>query len=269
VMLIDFHVHLHDETGYGEALAETAKNLGLDRLCICAGESQYGLAANAEVRRLAEDYPELYVPFAHLSLGEDGPSTVERLHRVGFRGLSVCAPPAPYDHGPFFPVYEAAEALAMPVLFHTGYLPATPLDRAKGVRCENMRPVYLDTIARCFPRLKVVGVGLGSPWCEEAAEALRHHPNVFFDLSGDLLRRKGADFVGGLLRPAHAALWEEDAAGNSWGRILFGSAVRHEEIASLERDYQRVFRSLALNQQDIEAVMGQTAARLLDIPLGR
>jgi hypothetical protein len=267
-MLVDFHVHLYDEAGYGEALAETAKNLGVDRLCIAGGESQYGLAPNAEVRRQADLYPELYVPFAHVSLGEDTAATVERLKRVGFEGLCVWSPPAPYDDESFFPVYEAAAALTMPILFHTGYLPPTPLDRAKRVRSANMRPVYLDTLARYFPRLSIVGVGLGSPWCEEAAEALRYHANVFFDLSGDVLRRKGAEFFGGLLRPAHGAPWNEDSGGNLWGRVVFGSAVRHEEIASVERDYQRIFRSLALNQQDIEAVMGQTATRLLSLSAG-
>lgn len=265
-MLIDFHVHLYDEPGYGEALAQTAKNLGLDRLCIAGGEARYGLAANAEVRRQADAYPELFVPFAHLSLGQDGPGTVERFKRVGFEGLCVWAPPAPYDDESFFPVYQAAESLAMPIVFHTCFLPPTPLDRARRVRSANVRPVYLDTIARCFPNLKVVGVALGYPWCQEAAETLRHHPNVLFDLSGDILRKKGAGFFEEILRPNQASLWEADIGGDLWGRIVFGSAVRHEEIASVERDYQRIFRSLAVGQEDAEAVMGLTAARLLNIP---
>jgi len=262
-MLIDFHCHLYDEPGYGEALAETGRNLGVDRLCIGGGDAQYGLAANAEVRRQADAYPELFVPFAQVELGVDGPTTVERYRRIGFEGLIVCAPPAPYDDQAFFPVYEAAAALEMPVVFHTGYTPPAPLDRAKGVRSVHARPVCLDTLARYFPALKIVGVGLGSPWCEEAAETMRHHANVYFDLSGDLLRRKGADFFGRLFRPAQAPLWQDEGSGNTWERVVFGSAVRHEEIASVERDYQRIFRSLALGQGDMDAVMGGTAAHLL------
>ncbi len=266
-MLVDFHVHVHDEPGYGEELAETAKNLGMDRLCICGGEARYGLAANAEVRRQADAYPDLFVPFAHVSLGQDGPSAIERLKRVGFEGLCVWTPPAPWDDEAFFPVYEAAEALGMPVLFHTRFMPPTALDRAARVRSANARPVFLDTVARCFPRLGIVGVGLGAPWCEEAVEVLRLHGNVHFDLSGDGMRRRGADYFGGLLRPAHSTLWDQDVTGNLWGRIVFGSAVRHDEIASVERDYQRVFRSLALTPEDIDTVMGFAAARLLNLPL--
>jgi predicted TIM-barrel fold metal-dependent hydrolase len=93
-MLIDLHVHLYDEAGYGDALAETAKNLGMDRLCIAGGESQYGLAPNAEVRKQADQYPELYIPFAHVCLGEDTAATIERLKRVGFEGLCVWSKPA-------------------------------------------------------------------------------------------------------------------------------------------------------------------------------
>ncbi len=263
-MLIDFHVHMLDEPGYGESLVETASNLGMDRLCIAGGEARYGLAANAEVRHQADSYPELFVPFAHVRLAEETPATLERLARIGFAGLCTWAPPAPYDDEAFFPLYEVAQALELPIVFHTGYAPPTPLDRAERIRSANMRPVYLDTLARCFPGLKVVGVGLGSPWYEEAAETLRLHPNVYFDLSGDVLHRKGADFIGALFRPAHATIWHDDAS-NVWERIVFGSAVRHEDIASVERDYQRIFRSLGLVQEQMSAVMGGTAARLLNM----
>lgn len=262
-MLIDFHAHLYDEQGYGEALAETARNLGIDRMCICGGEGRYGLAANVEVRRQADSYPELFVPFAHANLGEDGAATVERLNRAGFVGLCVWGSPSPYDAEEFFPFYEAAEALEMPVLFHTCILPPTSLDRARRLRTVNAHPIHLDTLARYFPALKIVGVGLGGPWYEDAAEVLRHHANVYFDLSGDVLRRRGAEFLGDLLRPSQAALWEQSAAGDLWGRIVFGSGVRNDEISSVERDHQRVFRSLALAAEDIGAVMGETAARLL------
>jgi predicted TIM-barrel fold metal-dependent hydrolase len=267
-MLIDFHAHLYDEQGYGEALAETARNLGMDRLCICGGEARYGLAANTEVRRQADSYPELFVPFAHVSPDEDGAATVDRFSRAGFVGLCVWGPSRPYDAERYFPLYEAAEALEMPVLFHTCIVPPTALDRARRVRSVNAHPLHLDTLARYFPGLKIVGIGLGGPWYEEAAEVLRHHGNVYFDLSGDVLRRKGPEFLGDLLRPSQAALWEQSAAGDLWGRIVFGSGARYDEISSVERDHQRVFRSLALAPEDIGAVMGDTAARLLGVSVG-
>jgi predicted TIM-barrel fold metal-dependent hydrolase len=264
-VLIDLHVHYYDEAGYGEALAETAKDIGMTRLCIAGGQARHGLAANAEVRRQADAYPELFLPFASLRLGEDSAGTVERFRRVGFEGLSVDTPPAPYDDPAFYGIYEAAQALSMPVVFHTCFAPRTALDRAYGIRSANMRPVYLDTIARSFPALKIVGVALGHPWCEEAVEAMRIHSNVFFDFSGDLLRRRGMDFFERTLRSDNSTLLEDDGAAQLCRSIVFGSGVRHEEIASSERDYQRILRALAMGQEDIDAVMGGTAARLLGI----
>ncbi|MFO8007924.1 MAG: amidohydrolase family protein [Candidatus Brocadiia bacterium] len=265
-MFIDFHVPVYDEPGYGEALADTARNIGLDRLCLMGGSARYGLAANAQVRHVADSYPELFVPFARIRLGQDGPSAVERLRRIGFSGLCTWAPPAPYDDEAFFPVYEAAQALEMPVLFHTAYLPVTALDRPRGVRSANMRPVYLDTVARCFPRLTVVGVGLGNPWYEEAAETMRGNDNVFFDLSGRLLRQKGPEWLTDLLGENQNNPWAaEQEAQSLWRHVVFGSGVRQEDIASVERDYERVFRWLGVAEEETSAVMGQTAARLLGI----
>lgn len=52
-----------------------------------------------------------------------------------------------------------------------------------------MRPIYLDTIARAFPDLKIIGAHLGNPWYQEAAEVARWNPNVFFDLTGSTLKK--------------------------------------------------------------------------------
>ena len=267
-MLCDFHAQLFDESGYAEELTETAKNLGFDKLCIGGGEARFALASNAEVLRQAETYPELFIPFAFFRLGKDDAYVVEELHRRGFRGLRVSAPPAPYDASEFAEVYEAAEVLHMPVLFHTGLLPPTPLDRAFAGRSEWMRPICLDTLARLFPGLRIVGCGLGMPWCEEAAEVLAHHGNVFFDICVATLRKKDLQFFRSLLGGPSNVVLEEQPSRTLWTKIVFGSGVRHEEIASVERNYQRLFRSLALPQEVIEAIMGGTAARLLGISGG-
>lgn len=264
-MLIDFHVHLYDEPGYGESLAETARNLGIERMAIGGGEARYGLAANAAVRRLADSYPDLFVPFARVNLRSEGADRVERYSRTGFRGLRVCGPPAPYDSREFFPVYEAADALGLPVLFHTGFLPPTQLDRASGVRVEHMRPVHLDTVARCFPGLRIVGVGLGRPWLQEAVEVMRYHPGVHFDLSRDLFRVVGVDELSRLLKPASSVFWEATRGGNVAGQLVFGSGTRSEHIAATERDYQRLFRAMGLAPDDIDRIMGANAAEILGI----
>ena len=264
-MLCDIHTHLYDEPDYAEALAETAKNLGFDKLCIGGGESRYGIVSNDDVLECAQTYPDLFVPFAVVRLGIDGPAAIEEFGEAGFKGIRVYGPPAPYDEIGFFSVYETVQALKMPVLFHTGFLPRTPLDRALDVRVDNMRPVCLDTIARQFPALKIIGCGLGAPWFEEASETLRRHENVYFDLSGEALRRKGAEFYRGLLGSETTSVLDEPGKGDAWSRILLGTAVRCEEIASVERNYQRLFRALALRAEVVEDIVGGNAQRLLGV----
>jgi len=264
-MLCDFHVHLADEPRYADALAETARNMGFDKLCIGGGDACYGLASNEEALRCAQSYPELFVPFARVHLGVDGPHRVEELCALGFKGLRVAGASAPYDAAEFFPVYEAACVLGMPVLFHTGLLPVTSLDRALDVRCGRVRPIHLDTLARQLPDLKIVGSGLGRPWYEEAAEILRRHENVFFDLSGHVLRQRGTAFFRGLLSVEGGAALGQAEGHSAWSKIVFGSAVPHEEIASVERDYERLFRALALPEAVIADIMGGNAARLLGL----
>jgi predicted TIM-barrel fold metal-dependent hydrolase len=42
-----------------------------------------------------------------------------------------------------------------------------------------MRPSFLHTIARSFPRLRIQGAHLGNPWYDEAAEVARWEKHVF------------------------------------------------------------------------------------------
>jgi len=263
-VLIDFHAHLFNEEGYGDSLAETARSLGFDYMCIGGGQPQYGLARNEEVLRRAQTYPELFVPFAYLDLSREGAHSVEEFRQAGFRGLRFSIPPKPYDSDDFFPVYEAAQSLGMPVLFHTGFAPVTPLDGALDVRCERMRPVHLDVLARRFPRLAIVGSSLGYPWCEEALETLRRHSNVYFDISGEVFQKKGLSFFRGLFRAEASAAPPARSTETCLPQLVFGSAVKQEDIPTAERDHQRFFRALALGQNLIDAIMGNTAAELLN-----
>jgi predicted TIM-barrel fold metal-dependent hydrolase len=246
-------------------LAETAQNLGIAKMCIAGGESRYGLAGNEHVVAQSHRYPELFVPFGYVRLGEDGAREVEELRANGFMGLRVAAPPARWDAPEFFPLYEAAAALNMPVLFHTRILPRTPVDKAVNIGADYSRPIYLDKLARQIPSLKIVGTGLGVPWSDEAAELLAVHDNIFFDLSGNILARKGTDFFTSLLGGRTGVVWGEGGDISVWTRVVFGTGVPYDKIASVERDYERLFRALGLSEDVSEKVMGGNAARLLGL----
>ena len=46
-------------------------------------------------------------------------------------------------------------------------------ERSQNASSARMRPIYLNTIARAFPDLKIIGAHLGNPWYQEAAEVAR------------------------------------------------------------------------------------------------
>jgi predicted TIM-barrel fold metal-dependent hydrolase len=50
-----------------------------------------------------------------------------------------------------------------------------------------------------------------------------------------------------------------------WTRVVFGTGVPYDKIASVERDYERLFRALGLSEDVSEKVMGGNAARLLGL----
>ncbi len=263
-LIVDFHTHVYDRKDYVPMLAETAHNLGINKLCIGGGEPRYGLATNETVIEEADAYPELFVPFALLRPGLDGPGDVERMHGNGFMGLKMGAPAAPYDSAAFFPVLQAAEALRLPVLFHTRILPVTPLDRANNISGDLARPIHLDPLARQLPDLKIIGTGLGAPWFEEAAALLQVHDNIFFDLSKIQLRERGSHFFKLLLGMESEDKWEEAPQNKWWKQIVFGTASINRDIPFIERDYQRLFRALVLPENVISDVMGDNAMRLLE-----
>jgi Amidohydrolase len=65
-------------------------------------------------------------------------------------------------------------------------------DEPEDVASDRMRPVYLEEIARRFPKIIVLGTHCGNPEYEWAAEIARWNPNVFFDLSGSTLTKMQA-----------------------------------------------------------------------------
>lgn len=128
-----------------------------------------------------------------------------------------------------------------------------------------MRPVYLDTIARHFPGLKVIGCALGCPWYEEASETLRRHDGVFFDLSGLALRGKDPAFFRGVLGQAQGHVTGAGHESSAWSNVVFGTGLRHEAMASVERDYQRLFRALTLPEDVVADIMWGNAACMLGL----
>lgn len=264
-MIIDFHHHLLAEPDYVARLVDTCRRLGIDRVC-CSG---LGLPSrrrnwlgdlspgNDDVLRAMERYPDVIVGLGVLRLGHDGPEAVDRLRTQGFVGLKITRPPARYDDPAFWPVYERAEALGLPVLFHTGFVLRTDRDRQDGVSSDFMRPACLDLVARRFPGLRFVAAHLGMPWYDEAACLARFHPNAHVDLTGS---------PGGW-RNRQAPSWFAERLywPDAFRKVVFGTDVHWRDMAAAMADHHRILR-LCNVPEDVQAdVMGGTAVRWLGL----
>lgn len=99
----------------------------------------------------------------------------------------------PPDQG-FYPgdpkyngIWEVLQAGNKPVMFHVGFtVLGANTDGGKGIALDYGRPIHLDTLARNFPRMKIVAAHPGWPWQEELLAVLTHKKNIYVDTSGYL-----------------------------------------------------------------------------------
>lgn len=78
----------------------------------------------------------------------------------------------------FSPLYNYAESVGLPVMFHTG-------DTAD-VRgsLAHAHPLTLDALANERSDLTIVACHFGNPWIDDVAELIYKHQNVYADISG-------------------------------------------------------------------------------------
>ena len=216
MLAIDVHVHinpldiLNPETlaAFGahhanfdevrETIANPAKFLRyLDRVGVeKAGLVNYvspdvtGLSAEANdwVARYAQNDPDRLIPFGsvHPRFCDDPAAEVDHLVKLGIRALKVHPPhqllyPNAYrdDLPKQAAIYERAEALGLPVMFHTG---TSIFPKARN---KYGQPIFLDDLTVDFPKLTIIMAHGGRPlWMNEAFFLLRRSKNAFLDISG-------------------------------------------------------------------------------------
>jgi len=183
---VDAHIHFDERPKFVEDLVRVYRQ---HKAVAClSGEREHfsSLAATAKKN------PDVVVPFLWIDLDDtDVVEQIDRAQAAGFKGLKVHSPLKNYDDASYFPAFARAERYQLATLLHTGisFRPNDKVPRLKG-SFARMRPMYLDTLARAFPELILIGAHLGNPWYDEAAEAARWNPNLYFDLTGSSLIKK-------------------------------------------------------------------------------
>lgn len=169
-MIIDAHLHCTGRERSDDVL-RSLDEAGVDVAVLLAPflNDPYTLqdrdslrAGHEHLAALMRGHADRLIGFAvvnptHAEAPDDLEDAVQRL---GLRGLKL-VPTGwyPYDDCAHR-VYERAEALGIPILFHSGIF----IDGRSGRFC---RPVFYEAV-RDHPGLRVTLAHLGWPWCDEA-----------------------------------------------------------------------------------------------------
>jgi predicted TIM-barrel fold metal-dependent hydrolase len=151
--------------------------------------------SNEYVLQLAAAHPQAFAGvLASIEMGGDKPA--ERLMQAKELVLNPLVKGFkfhPPDQG-FYPndkrhyeLWEILAAVEKPVMFHTGFtVLGANSDGGGGIALDYGRPIHLDTLARDFPRLKIIAAHPGWPWQEELLGVVTHKKNIVVDTSGYL-----------------------------------------------------------------------------------
>ena len=264
-MIIDCHVHFSESEGYADRLAAEYERRGVVKACLLGGTVEAGKVQGGILDAMKR-YPELYLGFGMLRLGDDHPDVITAFKNAGFTGLKCIRPRSRYDDKAYYPHYERAQKFGMPIVFHLGIVARGSQDKYRDVNNDYMRPVHLDTIARAFPDLTIIGAHFGNPWSDEAAMIARWNPNISFDMSGSLLKYRPPEYLKQLLwwggdQPHYQA----PDKSQPWEKILFGSDVGIDVIHDVISDYQRTMDAVGLDPEMQNKVWYGNAARVLGI----
>jgi predicted TIM-barrel fold metal-dependent hydrolase len=276
-----FDIHMHfprnwekpddDPAPLVDNLYEKAVAAGITRANLLCG-GRFGIS-HEDALKQAQRHDDLFIPTAMVDPETTTPERVGELRDMGFRGLKMIGVRRDYDCEDYFPMYEKAQELDMPILFHMGVIgggldysithPRRDPDAAdmhrrwsdqmqpRNISAMRMRPFHLDTLAWNFPKLKLIGAHLGGTGnYDEAASVARWRHNVYFDISG------------GTTIERHAL--ERRLIGQEIGyeKLIFGSDTAPEKIADHIRRWDSIYDLLDVPEDCRERLWWRNGAEL-------
>ena len=218
----------------------------------CRRARKDGVSSNEQVVELSR-MSDRFIGFASIDPLKRGAvrELESAVEEMGLKGLKLdpCLQDFPPGDPKAFAVYEAAAALGIPLLIHTGmsWSPETPL--ALG------HPLLLEPAIRRWPTLSVVLAHFGWPWVWEATALALKYPNVYLDTSC-LYYDGPKEFFQFVFSKQIPTTVIERSLRN---RVVFGSNYPRVEIKNMVH----ALRSLALTESCLNKILGENAERLL------
>jgi uncharacterized protein len=211
--------------------------------------------SSARIIAEARAHDDVLIPFASVDpLEPAAPDRLRDLAAAGARGLKLHPPLqafVPSDRA-YYPLYETAAELGLPVIFHTGQTGiGAGLPGGRGIKLRYGDPMLLDDVAADHPSLTIVLAHPSVPWQDAAISMATHKANVFIDLSGWSPRYFPPQLVraaGGLLRR----------------KVLFGSDY---PVITPDR-WLADFAALEIKPEARPLILKENAARVLGLTAG-
>jgi predicted TIM-barrel fold metal-dependent hydrolase len=258
--VIDSHQHYEDKPDYFERLVKMYRPRNA-MACVNAFMKDFD-----KLKKAASEFPDVIIPYGRIQVDEPGAyAEIEKFAGAGFRGIKMHSPRHNWDDPQYFPLYERLQHHKLVSLFHTGI--AFHPDEPHFTSMARMRPAYLDTLTRAFPELYIQGAHLGNPWYEEAAEAARWGPRLYFDMTGSTLIKKAKN-----LSVFKEYLWWEGPMQHSsphavyaFEKIVFGTDEEPEHLDIVLGRYEALLNACEVPEPSRRKVMGETLAGILKI----
>jgi predicted TIM-barrel fold metal-dependent hydrolase len=167
----------------------------------------------------------------------------------GFKILLGYFPVNAYDRV-YSEVYDYAESMDLPVMFHTG-------DTASSsASLLHANPLGLDPLANKREGLKIVACHFGNPWLRETAELIYKHPNVYADISG--LFTTGTKYTLRYLDALSRSLSEAIYFVGNADKVIFGTDYPVERIS----DAINFVKNLNLDRDDLTKIFSENGRKL-------
>lgn len=127
----------------------------------------------------------------------------------------------------FYPIWEVLQAAGKPAMFHIGFtVLGANTEGGSGIGLDYGRPIHLDTLARDFPRMKILAAHPGWPWVEEAIGVVTHKKNVYIDTSGYLAEQ-------------WPELFQRAIGGRLQDKALFGTDFPYVDLAKALASFEK------------------------------
>jgi uncharacterized protein len=221
------------------------------------------------IKKAAAAHPDVIIPYGHINVDEPGAmAEIQKFADAGFKGIKMHRPKYNWDDFGYFPIYDKLQTLKLVALFHTGIV-AGSSDEPEPSSMARMRPSFLHTIARSFPKLVIQGAHLGNPWYDEAAEVARWEKNLYFDLTGSSLIKKAKN-----LAVFKEYLWWEGPTAHSapdavyaFEKLVFGTDEAPENLDACIARYEAMLDACGVPEASRKKIYGETMARLLGVKI--